>query len=388
MDFGIWNFRRLLPLAFTLLLLLPTLLPATAAPALPTPAAGAFRYQNPITSGIDPRGLRDCQVFRDRDPATGRDKWFLTGTAHPVWPREDKFGLLNPGVVLYSSDDLIHWKFERVLVRPNPDKWYFQRFWAPEIHRINNKYYLTFNCRNDLLGDNILRTGYAIADTLHGPYRPLEKPLAEGNDLTLYQDDDPDRTTYAIWNATMEPGADRARVRDFGIAIAKIDLPTGRLLTAPVTLIRPGPHPEWDSVGIEGAHIIKRNNTYYLFYSSWTRGYEIGYATAPAITGPWTKHPRNPLLGGQTPADCRRNKIPYTGAPDAVYSHIGHNAIFTGPDDRLWLSCHAILRADPDQIPMLLIDPLDFAPDGAITTPAPTSTPQTIPLPKKTTNTH
>lgn len=358
-----------------LLCILFHLLPATLQSTTPS----TFTYQNPIRSGIDPRGLRDCQIFRDRDPVTNTDKWYLTGTAHPVWPREDKFGLLNPGVVLYSSDDLLHWKFERVLVRPHPDKWYFQRFWAPEIHRIDNKYYVTFNCRNPGLGDNILRTGYAIADTLDGPFRPIEKPLAEGNDLTLYQDDD--GATYALWNATMEPGADRDRVRAFGIAIARIDLPTARLLTEPHTIIRPGPAPGWDSVGIEGTHILKRNGTYYLFYSSWTRGYEIGYATAKNITGPWTKHPANPLLGGQDPAACRRSGVPYTGLPDAVYSHIGHNAIFTGPDGRPWLSCHAILRSDPDQTPHLAIDPLDFDAAGNIINTTLSSTSQTVPLP-------
>lgn len=89
---------------------------------------------------------------------------------------------------------------------------------------------------------------------------------------------------------------------------------TGKFLTTPQTAIQPGkvdyeydkegklvheagydgrPIPKvkkyysWDSIGIEGAYVIKENGQYYLFYSSWTRGYEIGYATASKITGPW-----------------------------------------------------------------------------------------------------
>jgi hypothetical protein len=54
---------------------------------------------------------------------------------------------------------------------------------------------------------------------------------------------------------------------------------------------------DWDAIGIEGAYIIKRQNIYYLFYFSWTRWYEIGYATAPSITGPWTKAGNNPFYG-------------------------------------------------------------------------------------------
>lgn len=44
------------------------------------PPAGeepAFTYQNPISKGIDPKGLRDCQVFRDGG------RWYMTGTAWP-----------------------------------------------------------------------------------------------------------------------------------------------------------------------------------------------------------------------------------------------------------------------------------------------------------------
>ena len=29
-----------------------------------------FRYQNPISDGLDPHGVRDCQVFRDGNDLT------------------------------------------------------------------------------------------------------------------------------------------------------------------------------------------------------------------------------------------------------------------------------------------------------------------------------
>lgn len=339
-------------------------------------AGGAeiFHYQNPITSGLDPRGIRDCQVFRDGD------KWYLTGTAYPVWPREDTFGQLNPGVVLYASDDLTHWKFERVLVRPNPAKWNFQRFWAPEIHRIDGKYYATFNCRNPALGDNLMRAGYAVSDNLFGPYRVMEQPLAPGNDLHFFQDDD--GRVWAFWNGTMEPGADRARVRAFGVGFARVDLATGKFLTAPATALVYGREGrDWDGAGLEGTYVIKRQGTYYLFFSSWTRGYEIGYATAPRITGPWTKYAGNPIYSAQDPAACQKSGVPFTGDPNSAFSHVGHNAIFTGPDGRPWLSCHGILRADPRQVPMLVLEPLDFDASGNVHLAPPSNTPRELPLP-------
>ncbi|MCX6327743.1 MAG: family 43 glycosylhydrolase [Bacteroidia bacterium] len=336
-------------------------------------AQKVFRYKNPISSGIDPRGIRDCQVFRDGN------KWYLTGTAYPVWPKEDTFGQLNPGTPLYSSDDLINWKFERTLVLPNPEKWYFTRFWSNEIHKINGKYYLSLQCRNPLLGDNCLRIGYAVAENVMGPYKVIDQPLDKGNDLHFFQDDD--GTVYAFWNHVAEPGRDEAEFRAFGMSFAKFDLEKGKFLTPPTVAIPYGNKGEWDSVGQEGTFVIKRNGIYYLFYSSWTRGYEIGYATAKKVTGPWTKFPGNPIYGGQDPAYCKKSGVPYTGDPKNPFAHAGYENIFTGPDGRLWLSCHGILAADPKQIPMLMIEPLDFDAAGNVIIGKPDTLWHEIPIP-------
>lgn len=359
--------------------------------AAPTPAV-TMTYQNPISAGLDPHGVRDCQVFRDGD------KWYLTATSWPHWSRQEDFGHLNPGVPLYSSDDLVHWTFEKIIVeRGRPDQWFRRRFWAPEVHHIGGKYYTTFNARNDDVGYAGQFTGYAVADTLLGPYTVVtaHEPLGPGNDLTLFEDDD--GSVWAFWN----------RGRDFGIGFAQIDLATARFLTEPQSAIQPGPvdwafnadgtvaktpgydgrpidqvarYHAWDSIGIEGAYVVKHGDTYYLFYSSWTRGYEIGYATAPSVQGPWTKSPANPFYGEQSEAACARNGLPYTGDPTSPFNQVGHNEIFTGPDGRLWLSCHGILKAQPEQ-PMLVIDPIDFRPDGTLVPRQPSFTPQTIKLP-------
>jgi beta-xylosidase len=374
-------------------ILLLALLSVNAVSLLPA-ETGVFRYQNPISERIDPQGLRDCQVFRDGD------RWYMTGTAWPHWPRQEAWGIFNPGVVLYSSDDLLSWKFEKVILPAPPlgsGKWYQRRFWAPEIHRLDGRYYALFNASNPDAGYPGQHTGYAVADSLMGPYTVVteESPLSNGNDLTFFRDDD--GSTWAFWN----------RGREFGIGFARIDLETGRLLTEPRSAIRPArvdyaydsdgkpvmepaydgrpvhkvrTFYEWDSIGIEGAYVIKREGLYYLFYSSWTRGYEIGYATAPAVTGPWTKAANNPFYGEQSEEACRKNGLPYTGDPQSPFNQVGHNEVFTGPDGRLWLSCHGILKARPEQ-PMLVIDPIDFAPDGTVVSRSPSHTPQVVRLP-------
>ena len=237
-----------------------------------------FAYQNPIRSGIDPKGLRDCQVLKDQNT------WYLTGTAFPHWARQEQNGKLNQGVPLYKSTNLTDWTFVKYIIeRPDSSKWYYNRFWAPEIHRIKGKYYATFNCSNPKHGYPGQHIGYAVSDSIEGPYKVIteEKPLANGNDLTLFEDED--GKVWAFWN----------RGREFGIGYAQLDLGTGKFLTTPQTAIQPGkvdyeydkegklvqepgydgrPIPKvkkyysWDSIGIEGAYVIKENGQYYLFY--------------------------------------------------------------------------------------------------------------------------
>lgn len=348
-----------------------------------------FTYQNPIRSGIDSKGLRDCQVLRDNNT------WYLTGTAFPHWDRQEKDRKLNAGVPLYKSYNLKDWEFVQYIVaRPDSTKWYYRRFWAPEIHKINGKYYATFNCSNPSAGYKGQHIGYAVADKIEGPYKVVteDKPLANGNDLTLFQDED--GKVWAFWN----------RGREFGIGYAQIDLENGKFLTEPTTAITPGkvkfeydknkklvnepgydgrPIPkvkkyyDWDSIGIEGAYVIKENGKYYLFYSSWTRGYEIGYATADKITGPWKKNKDNPFYGAMSKAACKKNGFKWKGDENSPFNQVGHNEIFKGPDGRYWISCHGITNDAPDK-PSLVIDPIWFDKDGNVKSNGPTYTEQEV----------
>lgn len=341
-----------------------------------------FSYQNPISKGIDEKGLRDCQVLREGD------WWYLTGTALPQ--------NLNKGIPLYKSKSLTNWQFVKYIVeRPDSTKWYYRRFWAPEVQKIKGKYYAILNCRNAALGYDWQHIGYAVADNIEGPYSVIteNKPLARGNDLTFFEDDD--GSVYAFWHTVNSNGT-------FWMGSAKIDLELGEFLTEPVSAISTGAvdyerdaegnivtvfrygrnerkikkYYEWDSIGIEGAYVIKRNNTYYLFYSSWTRGYEIGYATAKNINGPWEKAVNNPIYGATNKKLCKERGFPYNGNPESPFNAVGHNEIFIGPDGRFWLSCHG--QSKKHEAPFLVIDPLDFNKKGEIIKREPSFTVQTI----------
>lgn len=323
-----------------------------------------FTYQNPITS----LELRDTHII----PYEG--KYYAVGTCHPVW------GGQNPGVKLFVSDDLQHWKFDRMLIdatKLDSTVWYKDRFWAPELRQIGKKFYLTFNCQNNSgdYGDvenqkHYHACGVAVADSLTGPYTVMteDEPLTPfaSNDLSLFEDEN--GKVYAFFN--------NGWTDLHHIYVAEMDPATCRLKEAPVELISQEPG-KWDGAGIEGAHVVKKDGIYYLFYSSWTYGYAVGYATATHIYGPWKKSADNPLFGGYLKNDTtylfHYGKL--EAAPDCPIYAIGHNQIFTGPDGRLWTSYHGNLKGREKEV--TIIDPIELK-DGKVITQTPTYTPQTI----------
>lgn len=323
-----------------------------------------FVYKNPIHS-LD---LRDTHIV----PYNNR--YYAVGTCPPYW------GGANPGVKLYVSDNLQDWTFNRMLIdasKLDSTVWYKDRFWAPELRQIGQRFYLTFNCQNNSGGYGDVENqkhyhacGIAVADRIEGPYTVMtpDEPLTPfaSNDLSLFEDTD--GKTYAFFN---NGWTDMHR-----IYVSEIDLEKGKLMEEPVELISQEPG-KWDGAGIEGSHVIKKDDTYYLFYSSWTRGYAVGYATAKDIRGPWLKYEKNPLFGSFTENDTtylfKEGNI--IAAPDCNISGIGHNQIFVGPDGRYWTSYHGYQKGIENAI--TLIDPIWFE-DGRVKTNTPTYTEQKI----------
>jgi beta-xylosidase len=309
--------------------------------------------------------MRDCQVIEDNA------KYYLIGTSSPFFGY--RTGEASPGIKIYSSTDLLNWKYEKLLIdRSKLDStlWYLDRFWAPEIHKIKEKYYLTFNCSNESKIENKfhgLHSGIAVSNEILGDYTVLNhaEPFCKGNDLTLFEDDD--GKVYAFNNHSKT------------IFVSEVDMQNAKPIGDPKQCITSGnlEHGDWDGVSIEGAYCIKRDGKYYLFYSSWTRGYEIGYATADHPFGPWTKFDHNPVYGAQNEFSCKKYKMEFSGDTDNPWAAVGHNEVFKGPDGRFWISCHGILKNEG--VPSLVIDPIDFE-DGVMKIKGPTHTLQTIKL--------
>jgi beta-xylosidase len=320
-----------------------------------------FRYTNPIT--------RDASLaMRDHFIIKVGEKWYCTGTSNPVWTGP------NPGVRLLVSDDLIHWQHHSWLIdasRLPADCPYNGRFWAPEIHAIQGKYWLTVNSgkvtAEDPKGMATHRIWLLVADEITGPYLLVSAdPLTPqyNNDATLFEDDDGQTYLYCSGN---------------GLFQAKIDLPSGRLTTPIEKFLdkrQPG-YPEWMIGGIEGPCVIKRDGTYFMFFSTWTRGYEVGLLKSKNPLGPWELVSREPIFGtrkkGYRPELAAANGYAHLKFQDTEdpYCETGHNALFEGPDGQLWSGCHYLMDAqrpypyaqelkDWEKEPQLGIEPVTY----------------------------
>lgn len=319
-----------------------------------------FCYTNPIT--------RDAALsMRDYDIIKVGNKWYCTGTSSPIWTG------YNPGVKLLVSDDLIHWQQQGWLIDASklpPDCPYDGRFWAPEIHYIHHKYWLTVNSgkvtKDDPKGMKTHSIWLFSSDKITGPYKLVNGPLTSqyNNDATLFEDTDGQTYLYCSGNGLFE---------------AKIELSTGKLIGGIHKFLdkKSPKNPDWTVGGIEAPFVVKKNGIYFMFFSTWTRGYEIGLLKSKSPLGPWKFASREPIFGtrkrgfrselaiagGYTNLKYQDTKDPYCEAAS--------NVIFTGPDGKLWSSCHYLIYAkDPypfgpklkewEKVPQMGIEPVIF----------------------------
>jgi xylan 1,4-beta-xylosidase len=239
-----------------------------------------FCYTNPIT--------RDTSLsMRDYDIIKVGDKWYCTETSAPIWTGH------NPGVRLLVSDDLVHWRLDSWLIdasKLSPDCPYNGRFWAPEIHFIKNKFWLTINSgmvtKEDPKGMKTHSIWLFSSDEVTGPYKLVNGPLTPqyNNDATFFEDTDGQTYLYCSGN---------------GLFQAKIDLSKGKLIYGIQKFLdkkSPG-NPDWMVGGIEAPFVVKKDGTYFMFFSSWTRGYEIGLLKSKSPLGQWKLASREPIFG-------------------------------------------------------------------------------------------
>ncbi len=199
----------------------------------------------------------------------------------------------DEGIEVYKSTDLVNWEgpcgVKDGFALRKEDVWGSKWFWAPEVYKINNKYYMFFSVEEHL--------AVAISNSPTGPFVQEKKQTlfeTKAIDGHLFIDNNGKKYLYYVAFTN-------------GNVIWMCEMNDNLLSVKPNTIkecfgrSQPWEFSPKEIVGNvnEGPFIIKKNKTYYMVYSAnhyASPDYGIGFATASSPEGPWTKFAGNPIL--------------------------------------------------------------------------------------------
>lgn len=314
---------------------------------LPTPAAPVQSAQStPITTYINPLNVSIADPFVLHDG----DTYYMYGTTD--------YG--GAGFQVFTSSDLVRWNRAGVCYRPDKDSWGTQQFWAPEVVKKDNAYYLHYTAMSR--PENRRNILVAKSDSPLGPFKDYAGPLFPDQsviDSHIYHDDETGE--YFVYASPENDPPSR-------IIGAKLALDFKSLLTLPTICLTS--EYGWEDLWIEAPVIHRHKDTLYMIYSGsafWEAEYALGYATAKSPLGPWKKSDTNPIL----------SRTPEVEGP-------GHNGLAWSPDKtELFVMYHrhtgpwTIKRMAA--LDRLVFEPAGDGPDILRLAAGPTTTPQPLP---------
>ena len=280
------DLRALAPWRIAFFLLLSVLTPRTSA---------RDQYCNPLDLLC-----ADPFIYREQDT------YYLYATSS------------DRGLLVWTSADLVNWQVKGFAFTRTDSTWSQRHFWAPELFKHKDKYYLHFTA----MGQNKKRRiVLAQGESPLGPFQELKAPWFDPDkgtiDSHVFKDDDGKLYLYSV-------DLDRDDRKCFEIHARRLrdDLVAHSDYTFCIS-----PSQDWEGKVVnEGPFVFKHGDTYVLTYSAngyFDPNYSVGLATSKSPLGPWTKQP-DPIL--------RRNK--YVSGP-------GHHCFIDSPDHKeLFIAYH------------------------------------------------
>lgn len=289
---------------------------ATLGPAPGASAAGG--YQNPVeaTNHPDPGVLEADGAF------------YLYSTA----------GEMGAMPVL-TSPDLINWT-EVGNGMPVIAPWSVSgRHWAPEVIKVGDRYLSYYTARRKDRDQQAISV--SVSDSPAGPFTddrtsPLIGQIDEGGSIDASPFRDADGTLWLLWkNDGNSDGLPSY------IYLQQLDADGLTLVGERRRLF--GMDQPYETYTIEGASVIIHQGLYYCLYSTgeyWNSSYGVCWATAPAVTGPWTKHGDGPILSANDVAAGPGHGMPIKVGPHwwYVYHAWEPDAVGEDPGRLVWLS--------------------------------------------------
>lgn len=258
----------------------------------------------------------------------------------------------------YSSDDLIHWQFENMVLdlRSEQVAWADGNAWAPcieEVETHDGRYRYYFYYSGNPVDGGGKQIGVAVADSPTGPFtdagRPIitDSPTGSGQQIDVDVFTDPvSGKRYLYWGNGYLAGAELRK-----------DMMSIKPNT--VTVMTPEGGTLGDYAYREAPYVFHRNGLYYFLWSvddTGSANYHIAYGTSHSPLGP-IEVAKEPVILIQDPA----KRIFGTG----------HCSVIRLPDSDEWrIVYHRINPAYIDNGPGIhrevCIDRMEFAADGTI----------------------
>ncbi len=298
-------------------------------------------WANPIKEGLNKYGMKDFFVFQENND------YYMVGTEYA----DPYKGNLGPN--LYQSKDLIHWELSKKLINKNAissKAWYIDGWFAPEIIKIKNKYYFSFNNRNNLENPyQKLGFGIAVSDNLNYDFKVIneEKPIVLGNHGSLVVGNNED-DVYLVYDL------------DARIYIAQIDVEKGQLKSEPKELLGP------ETLGknykfLDAPQITKIGDIYHMIFSQFYGGYvvKVFHMTSRHPMGEWKWDEANPLYTfleeeADEKVKCDYPSLNWYAPPTQV---VFSNQLFKDKENRFFNIYHS---SEKYSEPYLCIEPIEI----------------------------
>ncbi|WP_429930225.1 glycoside hydrolase family 43 protein [Agrobacterium vitis] len=267
---------------------------------------------NPILPGFNP-DPSICRVGEDYYIATSTFEWY-------------------PGVQIHHSRDLVNWTLIRrplerqsqLDMRGNPDSC---GIWAPCLSYADGLFWLVYTDVKRLDGSFKDAPNYIVTSpSIEGEWSDPVYVNASGFDPSLFHDDDGRKWFVNMqWNHRLEAfNAIGPHPAFDGILLQEWD-PVEKVLTGPVRNIYPG-----TELGlVEGPHLFKRNDWYYLTVAEGGTGYDhaVTMARSRHIEGPYETHPDRHVITSKDDSKAELQKAghgQYVETPDgqAYHTHL------------------------------------------------------------------
>ncbi len=254
-------------------------------------------YSNPILQGFYP----------DPSICKAGDTYYLVNSTFAYFP----------GIPIFKSNDLVNWEqIGNVLDRPEQldldSLGVSQGVFAPAIRFNKGIYYVTCT----IVGGK--NNFFVTATNPEGPWsNPIWLPEVEGIDPSLFFDDN--GKVYIIYNSDA-PDKNPLYEGHRTIKIYEIDVEIGKVIGEPIILVNGGADFAKKPIWIEGPHIYKKNNFYYLLAAEGGTAEDHSEVVfrSENVEGPYVGYENNPILSQRHLSEDRPNPITSVGHADII----------------------------------------------------------------------